>query len=264
MSNHHIPHHLKRLQHDKNSNLHLSSSNHHSYDNHSRVLNDEVLRESMQNFTVSSDNNDQTNFSQPSRPGLQRARRGGGGGGVGGRFRHGHGHSSKLLPKRAINYDLAESFMDHSTNPLSCDLYKIKFKHSAKQWPKGRFINYKEKLDKLDGNIIDISCTRICPIVATRKKVQEANKNAKPIISTTTTAATTTTTTTPLALLNPVVQEPKKKLIGPQSIVYANLFGGGKIPRISSKNQIIKPTSTMNSTSSSTAISLLDQNITDH
>ncbi|CAF1475719.1 unnamed protein product [Adineta steineri] len=228
MSNHHIPHHLKRLQHDKNSNLHLSSSNHHSYDNHSRVLNDEVLRESMQNFTVSSDN--QTDFSQPSRPGLQRARRGGG---VGGRLRHGHGHPSKLLPKRAINYDLAESFMDHSTNPLSCDLYKIKFKHSARQWPKGRFINYKEKLDKLDGNIIDISCTRICPIVATRKKVQEANKNVKPNISTTTAATTTTTiTTTPLALLNPVVHEVKKKLIGPQSIVYANLFGGGKIPRV--------------------------------
>ena len=124
------------------------------------------------------------------------------------------------LPKRTINYDLAESFMDHSTNPLSSDLYKIRFKHSAKQWPNGRFISYREKLDKLDGNITDITCIRTFPIVRKRKPGENS------------VAAATTTTTTSLVALDPAVQEQKKKLADKQTDIYANLFGCSKIPRV--------------------------------
>jgi hypothetical protein len=116
--------------------------------------------------------------------------------------------------------------MDHSTNPLSSDLYKIKFKHSAKQWPNGRFINYKEKLDKLDGNITEITCTRTFPIVPKRKKIQEIKQNEQQHIT------ETTNTTSLLTLVNPVVQEEKKKQVDKQTNIYANLFGGGRIPRV--------------------------------
>ncbi len=114
--------------------------------------------------------------------------------------------------------------MDHSTNPLSSNLYKIKFKHSTKQWPNGRFINYKEKLDKLDGNPIEITCTRTFPVVAKRKKIPEANQKEQQDAS----------ATSLLAVLNPVVQEEKKKQVHQhqQSSNYMNLFGGGRIPRV--------------------------------
>jgi len=63
---HHPSHNLKRLQHDINSNLHFSSNNArtNSFDSHSRLLNDEAIRESIQHFTVSTHNNN-TNFSRP-------------------------------------------------------------------------------------------------------------------------------------------------------------------------------------------------------
>lgn len=50
----HFPHHLKRLQHDITSNLHISSNNSHtnSIDPRTQNLNDEILTESIQNFTV--------------------------------------------------------------------------------------------------------------------------------------------------------------------------------------------------------------------
>jgi hypothetical protein len=71
MSSHYPSHHLKRLQHDINSNLHLSSHNHqpnssrtNAFDSHSRLPNDEVVRESIQHFTISTNTND-TNFSRP-------------------------------------------------------------------------------------------------------------------------------------------------------------------------------------------------------
>ncbi len=63
----HLPHHLKRLQHDRNANIHSSSNNPHSHTNtfdyRSRSLNDEAIRESIQNFTISANNN--TKFSRP-------------------------------------------------------------------------------------------------------------------------------------------------------------------------------------------------------
>ena len=122
------------------------------------------------------------------------------------------------LPKRAINYDLAESFLDHSTNPLSSDLYKIKFTHSAKRWPNGRFQNYQEKQDKLDGKILEITCTRTFPIVTKRKKVVEVSQNE---------------TTAPIVTVqDPVVVEEKKKQVDKQTNIYANLFGGGRIPKV--------------------------------
>lgn len=124
------------------------------------------------------------------------------------------------LPKRAINYDLAESFLDHSTNPLSSDLYKIKFTHSTKRWPNGRFEHYQEKQDKLEGKILDIVCTRTFPIVTKRKKIVGINPNE---------------TTTPLvAVQDPVVVEEKKKQVDKQTNIYANLFGGGRIPKVTS------------------------------
>jgi hypothetical protein len=113
--------------------------------------------------------------------------------------------------------------MDHSTNPLSSDLYKIRFKHSAKQWPNGRFKNYREKLDKLDGHITDITCTRIYPIVSKRKKIEDKK----------------TDTTTSIVLMDPIIQEQKKKLADKQTDFYANLFGCTKIPRVISILNII-------------------------
>jgi len=68
---HHPSHHLKRLQRDINSNLHLSSHNHQShnsrtnaFDSHSRLPDDEAIRESIQHLTILTSNND-TNFSRP-------------------------------------------------------------------------------------------------------------------------------------------------------------------------------------------------------
>jgi hypothetical protein len=121
--------------------------------------------------------------------------------------------------------------MDHSTNPLSSDLYKIKFKHSAKQWPNGRFTNYKEKLDKLNGNIIDITCTRTFPIVHKRKKIPETNPN-EPNDQLNIPPTTAVDTTSLLTFLDPIAQEEKKKQADKQTNVYANLFGIGKIPRV--------------------------------
>ncbi len=114
--------------------------------------------------------------------------------------------------------------MDHSTNPLSSDLYKIRFKHSRKQWPNGRFRAYKEKLDKFDGNITDITCTRSFPIVPKRKKTQKIEEKK-------------IDTTSSVVLIDPIAQEQKKKLADKQTNLYANLFGCGKIPRVN----IIKP-----------------------
>ena len=124
-----------------------------------------------------------------------------------------------------INYDLAESFVDHSTNPLSSALYRIRFKHSNKQWPEGRFIHYKEKLDRSDGTIVDVTCSRTLPLVPKRKKIAEVtlaeNTAAMPMISPPAAAS-----------MDPIVQEAKKKQANKQTNVYANLFGCGKIPRV--------------------------------
>jgi hypothetical protein len=141
-------------------------------------------------------------------PAPHRARRGGG------RSSDRRWHPIVSLPKRAINYDLAESFMDHSTNPLSSDLYQIRFKHSAKQWPHGRFKNYTEKLDRSDGNLIDIICTRTIPLVPKRKKTVEV------------------TSTTPAVAMDPTVQKEKKKQADKQTDFYAELFGIAKTSRV--------------------------------
>ncbi|CAF3697431.1 unnamed protein product [Rotaria socialis] len=237
---HHHHHHLKRLQHDVNPDLHSSSYNQHaphstkqhkdSLDHRSRIPNEEIIRESIQNFTLSANN--KTKLSRPFNPGPQRARRGGS------RHNGHHWHSSSLsLPKRTINYDLAESFMDHSTNGLSSDLYKIKFKHSTKIWPNGRFMNYKEKLDKSDGNMIDIICTRTFPVVAKRKKIQEVNQNER---NNQQNISMVIATAQLLNSLDPVIQEEKRKQVNQQSNFYANLFGGRKIPRLPTTAQIKK------------------------
>lgn len=150
------------------------------------------------------------------KPGPQRARRGGARS-IGDR----HWHPTVNLPKRVINYDLAESFVDHSSNPLSSDLYRIRFKHSAKQWPNGRFATYKEKLDRGDRNPVEILCTRTYPLVPKRKKLPETKPN-EPICST-------------IDRLDPTVQEQKKKQADKQTSFYANLFGScGKAPRVNS------------------------------
>lgn len=153
-----------------------------------------------------------------------------------------------LLPKRAINYDLAESFMDHSTNPLSSDLYKIRFKHSAKQWPNGRFINYKESLNKLDGNIVEITCTRNnLSTVPKRKKVPEGEQNSL-------------SEQASVRIFDPIVQEQRKKLADQQTNFYANLFGNGKTPRLPWNSQIKKTNCNSNSTQSANPTSLLSEN----
>ena len=149
------------------------------------------------------------------KPAPHRARRGGGGG-SNGRVQDRHWS----LPKRTINYDLAESLMDHSTNPLSSDLYQIRFKHSAKQWPSGRFRYHREKLVQSDGNIIEMTCTRTYPIVPKRKKMEKQIE--KKIID----------PPSPITPIDPIVQEQKKKLADKQTNFYANLFGCGKIPQV--------------------------------
>lgn len=64
---HYLPYSLKRLQHDITSNLHLSSHNSHTNSSYpsSRFPNDEAIRESIQNFTISTDNNNNTNAFRP-------------------------------------------------------------------------------------------------------------------------------------------------------------------------------------------------------
>lgn len=109
--------------------------------------------------------------------------------------------------------------MDHSTNPLSSDLYKIRFKHSTKQWPGGRFVTYKDKIDKGDGNIIEVVCTNTFDTVAKRKYTQEQKSNTliAPVVTT---------------VVDPIAQEHKKKLADKQTNVYNQLYGVGKIPKV--------------------------------
>lgn len=114
--------------------------------------------------------------------------------------------------------------MDHSTNPLSSELYKIKFKHSNKQWINGRFLGYKEKFDKFDGNPIEINCSKAFPIVPKKKKRTEIEPNEQQNSSITSLST----------LIKPIVQEEKKKQVNKQTNIYANLFGGGRIPRVRS------------------------------
>jgi hypothetical protein len=109
--------------------------------------------------------------------------------------------------------------MDHSTNPLSSDLYKIRFKHSRKQWPNGRFINYKEKIDQFDGNTVDIACTRAFPIVQKRKNMDETEQTELNPLSS--------------SLFDDLIaQEQKKKQADKQTNIYANLFGCAKVSRV--------------------------------
>jgi hypothetical protein len=109
--------------------------------------------------------------------------------------------------------------VDHSTNPLSSDLYKIRLKHSHKQWPNGRFMNYTENLCKLDGTTVSVTCTRTFPLAPKRKMTKDTEQTTIDSISS-------------LVLVDPVVQEKKKKLADKQTDFYANLFGVGKIPRV--------------------------------
>lgn len=201
-------HHLKRLQHNGHSD---------SHDRRSILPNDdEILKESIDTFT--SLNDELTKLSRSFKPGPHRARRGGARSG-GDR----HWHPTVSLPTRVINYELAESFMDHSTNPLSSDLYKIRFKHSSKQWPNGRFVNYKEKGERIDGNSVDVVCSRTFPLVPKRKKLAE-----KTIVPTESNVPTST-----VVIVDPTVQQEKKKQADKQTNFYANLFGGcAKLPRI--------------------------------
>ena len=111
--------------------------------------------------------------------------------------------------------------MDHSTNPLTSDLYKIKFTHSTKRWPNGRFKTYQEKQDKLDGKILEITCTRTFPIVAKRKKMPETDQKDQ-----------NESVTPLLALVDSVNPEERKKQVDKQTNIYANLFGGGRIPKV--------------------------------
>ncbi|CAF1588752.1 unnamed protein product [Adineta ricciae] len=193
--------HLKRLQHPVNS-----SDKHHC-----PSLDPTTVHEECDNL-----------FETLSRPVAHHARRGGGGRNVGNRS----WNPLVFLRKRTIHYDLAESFMDHSTNPLSSQLYKYRFKHSTKPWPNGRFTNYTEKLDKKDGNLTDILCVRTFPIVAKRKKT--------PVEPTTTNAHSS------ISLVNPVVQEQRKKLCNEQNNLYADIFRNGKTSQISNTSQIKK------------------------
>ena len=110
--------------------------------------------------------------------------------------------------------------MDHSTNPLSSELYKIRFKHSAKQWSNGRFCNYKEKSEKSEGNITVINCTQAFPLVPKRKKIEQQN-TAEPTPST-------------VAFVNPISQDQKKKLADEQTDFYAKFFRSSNACRVNS------------------------------
>lgn len=110
--------------------------------------------------------------------------------------------------------------MDHSTNPLSSHLYKIRFKHSAKQWPEGRFCHYKEKMDQCDGTIIPITCTRTYPLVPKRKKIEE-KKNDELISS-----------SIGVVVVDPITQEQKKKQADEQTNFYANFFASNRTSHV--------------------------------
>ncbi|CAF4270461.1 unnamed protein product [Adineta steineri] len=147
---HNHQHHLKRLQHPANS-----------FNSRSTLSNNGIIQKSHEKRLQP--------FNNPVR---NHARRGGG---SNGRASNRTWRSAASLPKRTIYYDLAESFMDHSTNPLSSDLYKIRFKHSRKQWPDGRFINYKEKLDKTGGCVTAVTCERNWDVIPKEKYIERTN-----------------------------------------------------------------------------------------
>ena len=106
--------------------------------------------------------------------------------------------------------------MDHSTNPLSSHLYKIRFKHSAKQWPNGRFCNYQEQMNQCEGTI---TCTRTYPLVPKRKKIEEEKKKDEPISSS-------------IVLVDPIAQEQKKKQADEQTNFYANFFASNRTSHV--------------------------------
>ncbi len=257
--NHHSPHnHVKRLQHDANSDLRSaahqpSSTRTNSTGHRSSFPNVDAVRESIQNLTIPASQS--TKHSRPVccqdlsyrpeffwfqfQPGPQQARRGASRANDRGRY------SSVSLPKRAINYDLAESFIDHSTNPLLSDLYQKKFKHSSLQWPQGRFVSYKDKLIKTDGTSIDITCARTLPITYRKKAPTKV-------------PTTTTTTTTErneqiydeqnitTNSLDPIAQQLKKQQIEKQMDIYASLYGNARIQRVR-KNRFRSRCSNMSS-----------------
>jgi hypothetical protein len=114
--------------------------------------------------------------------------------------------------------------MDHSTNPLSSNLYQTHLKHSSKRWPDGRFKNYREKQNKLDGNILEIVCTRTFEVIKRRKQMLEVDQNES--------NGQSINPTSLLAIMDPVVQGEKRKQVDQQASIYENLFGERRIPRV--------------------------------
>ena len=64
MSHHQHSHQLKRLQHQVNSSLHLSShsTRDDSFDPRSELPNDEAMRESIEQFTTSTNKSSSSSF----------------------------------------------------------------------------------------------------------------------------------------------------------------------------------------------------------
>lgn len=119
--------------------------------------------------------------------------------------------------------------MDHSTNPLSSDLYKVRFRHSTKPWPDGRFRNYKEKLYQDDGGPVDVLCQRIIPTIPKRRKVCEPSENEQ-------TATDAVSTFDPM---DPVLQEQRKKLADQQTNIYASFYGTGRQPQVLTAQRLL-------------------------
>ncbi|UJR20981.1 hypothetical protein I4U23_024087 [Adineta vaga] len=223
-------HHLKRLQHPTNPHSHYCWP----------ASDVGTIEETIQNFSQSFN-----------RPVLLHARRGGGGGGR--IIINRSWNPSTFLRKRTIHYDLAESFMDHSTNPLSSELYKSHFKHSTKPWPNGRFVNYKEKLDLYNGNLIHAPCIKTFPVVSKQKKLLETiekEQNSMSLLST-------------IDLLDPVVHEQRKKLSDEQKSLYDDFYRSGKSSEVTTTSQIKKINSIHHTKISSVSMGTVNENEAD-
>lgn len=104
--------------------------------------------------------------------------------------------------------------MDHSTNPISSDLYKFRFKHSVKRWPHGRFCHYKEQMEKSEGSIMPINCMRTFPLQPKRKKVEQKQPDES--------------TSSTISVVHSIAPDKKKKLADEQTDFYAKFFASNK------------------------------------
>ncbi|CAF0881235.1 unnamed protein product [Didymodactylos carnosus] len=109
------------------------------------------------------------------------------------------------IPQKIFSYSLAENFVDHSTNPLLSQLYKIESTNAAKKWPKGRFANYECTIRRKDAPEIKVKSNKYHPVIIKPRK--------QPIV-----------TVKKPKVIDPTIQKQKQKQMKDQERIYDTLF----------------------------------------